>query len=164
MCFIFLALTLIWLSGCTTTTTSSGPVIESSPGSSQKNRIITFTVRGKGVEPEAAITKGQARLMAERAAVADGYRQFVEKLRGVYVDAFSKAGYGAIDKDFLTTRTRATLRGVEIKEITHGEYGIAQAIMQLRVNFSRQGMMWWPEGLGQNQTQTASSTIVRSDK
>ena len=164
MCFIFLALTLIWLSGCNTYS-SSGHVIESPSGSTSGNRIVIFTVRGKGVEPEAAITKGQARLMAERAAVVDGYRQFVEKLRGVYVDAFSKAGYGTIDEDFLITRTRATLRGVEIKEITHGDYGIAQAVMELRINFTRRGMIWWSQGLGNNSNNfKTASRANRSDK
>jgi hypothetical protein len=151
MVLFFLVMTLIALSSCNTFySSSSGPVLETAPGNSNDNRIVTFTVKGKGVEPESAITKGQARLMAERAAVADGYRQFVEKLRGVYVEAFTKAGYGTVDQDFLNTSTRSILRGVEIKEITHGEYGIAQAVMQLRINFSRHGMIWWPQGLGRN--------------
>jgi hypothetical protein len=148
MFLVFLVISLLALSGCNAYLTSPGPVIEKDPGNSNANRIVTFTVKGKGVEPEASLTKGQARLMAERAAIADGYRQFVEKLRGVYVQAFTKAGYGTVDKDFLYTSTRSLLRGVEIKEITHGKYGIAQAVMQLRVNFSRYGMIWWPQGLG----------------
>ena len=150
MLLFFLVTVLVGLAGCNSYFASPGPVIENDPGNSNDNRIVTFMVKGKGVEPEASITKGQARLMAERAAVADGYRQFVEKLRGVYVEAFTKSGYGIVDKDFLYTRTQSLLRGVEIKEITHGEYGIAQAVMELRVNFSRHGMIWWPEGLGKN--------------
>jgi len=39
--------------------------------------------------------------MAERAAVADGYRQLVEKVRGVYVDAFMKAGRGTVNHDVI---------------------------------------------------------------
>ena len=158
MFLFFTVILILSLSGCNAYLTSPGPVIEKSPGDSDRNRIVTFTVKGKGVEPEASLTKGQARLMAERAAVADGYRQFVEKLRGVYVQAFTKAGYGTVDKDFLSTRTRSLLRGVEIKEITHEEYGIAQAVMELRVNFSRHGMIWWPLGLGKDFThfETAS--------
>jgi hypothetical protein len=134
--------------GCNSYKASSGPVIKTAGEDSGLNRVVTFTVTGKGIEPESALTKGQARLMAERAAVADGYRQFVEKLRGVYVEAMMSAGYGSVNEEFIQTRTRALLRGVQINEITHGQYGIAAAEMTLRVNFSRQGMIWWPEGLG----------------
>jgi len=151
MRLFFLVMMLILLYGCNVyTASSSDPVIEHASENAKDNRIVTFTVKGKGVEPEAAITKGQARLMAERSAVADGYRQFVEKLSGVYVEAFSKSGYGTIDQDYLNTSTRSILRGVEIKEITHGEYGIAQAVMQLRINFTRRGMIWWPQDMGNN--------------
>ncbi len=126
---------------------SPGPVILESE-EADLNRIVTFTVIGKGIEPETALTKGQAVLMAERAAVSDGYRQFVEKLRGVYIDAFSKVGYGMVDQDYVNACARSMLRGVEVKEVTHGQYGIAQAVMTLRIKFTHQGMIWWPEGLG----------------
>ena len=149
--FLFLAMAVVAVFGCSNTYTASpGPVLAEAPESTTNNRVVTFTVKGKGVEPEGALTKGQARLMAERAAVADGYRQFVEKLKGVYVDAFSKGGFGTIDQDAIKTSTQAILRGVEVKGITHGEYGIAQAVMELRINFTRQGMIWWPQGLGNN--------------
>jgi hypothetical protein len=152
MIFLLTAgLALLLLPACTSvysTATGPGSVIGQAPGESGQNKVITFTVKGKGVEPESALTRGQARLMAERAAVADGYRQFVEKLRGVYVQAYSRAGYGTVDQDMIATRTQSVLRGVEIKEITHQEYGITQAVMQLRVNFTKQQMIWWPQGLG----------------
>ena len=66
------------------------------------------------------------------------------------MDAFSKGGFGTIDQDSIKTSTQAILRGVEVKEITHGDYGIAQAVMELRINFTRKGMIWWPQGLGNN--------------
>ncbi len=148
--FLSILAILFFLTGCNTYMTSPGPVIKDASGKSDQNRIVTFTVKGKGVEPELALTKGQARLMAERAAVADGYRQFVEKLRGVYVEAMMSAGYGTVDQDFVKTQTRSMLRGVEVQEITHGDYGIAEAAMSLRIHFTRQGMIWWPKGLGKN--------------
>ncbi|MFN2357742.1 MAG: hypothetical protein ABR534_08380 [Desulfotignum sp.] len=150
MKFVVFGALVFLLAGCNIYQASPGPVLKNSPDQSGHNRIVTFTVTGKGVEPEAALTRGQARLMAERAAVADGYRQFVEKLQGVYVEAFSAAGYGTIDEDTLKTSTRAVLRGVEIKEISHGDFGIARAVMELRIHFTRHGMIWWPEGLGRD--------------
>ena len=139
---------LFFFFGCNTYMSSPGPVTQKTGEQSGYNRVVTFSVIGKGIEPESALTKGQAWLMAERAAVADGYRQFVEKLRGVYVEAMMSAGYGSVNEEFIQTQTRSTLRGAQVNAITHGEYGIAEAEMTLRVNFTRQGMIWWPDGLG----------------
>ncbi len=129
---------------------SSNPGKVLSPASSEKGteKVVTFNVIGKGLEPENAMTKGEARLMAERAAIADGYRQFVEKIRGVYVEAYMKAGYGSVDMDVVKTSTQSWLRGVEVVEIKQGNHGIVEANMQLRINFSKKGMVWWPSGLG----------------
>ena len=112
-----------------------------------KQKIVTFYVTGKGLEPENALTKGEAVLMAERAAVADGYRKLVEKLRGVYVDAFMQAGRGTVDHELIRTHTQSWLRGTEVVEITEGRHGITNVRMRLRINFSKKGMIWWPAGI-----------------
>jgi hypothetical protein len=131
--------------GCSTG--GPGGVLDSSVQSSVNEKVVTFQVVGKGLEPENALTKGEARLMAERAAIADGYRQLVEKLRGVYVQAYMKAGRGTVDQDIIETHTQSWLRGAEVMDITQKEYGITAARLRLRINFSKQGMIWWPMGL-----------------
>jgi outer membrane protein FlgP len=98
-------------------------------GKADMKRVVTFNVIGKGLELENAMTKGEAKLMAERAEIADGYRQLVEKIRGVYVDAFMKAGYGKVDMDVIKIKTQSRLRGVEIVEIKQGNHGIIEAHM-----------------------------------
>ncbi len=110
-------------------------------------KVVTFYVTGKGLEPEDALTKGEAVLMAERAAVADGYRKLVEKLRGVYVDAFMQAGRGTVDHELIRTQTQSWLRGTEVVEISEGKHGITSVRMRLRINFSKKGMIWWPAGI-----------------
>ena len=150
----FLMVLIPWFVACVPQHTTSVETIEQAPPKAGKpkdlNRIVSFSVVGKGVEPETALSKSQALLMAEKAAVADGYRQFVEKIKGVYVDAMMAAGYGQVDKDMVETRARAVLRGAELKEIRHTPNGIAEAHMALRVNFTRHGIIWWPEGLGKD--------------
>lgn len=138
----------IW--GCTNFNFSqSGPggVLDSSAGKMVNQKVVTFQVTGKGLEPENALTKGEAVLMAERAAVADGYRRLVEEVRGVYVDAYMKAGRGVINQDEILVHTQSWLRGAEVMEITQAEYGITLAHMRLRINFSKKGMIWWPMGI-----------------
>lgn len=150
--FCQVAVLLILLSGCISTgqnsTSSPGPVLGLDQGDSNSQKVVTFEVIGKGLEPENALTKGEARIMAERAAVADGYRQLVEKVRGVYVDAFMKAGFGTVNQDMITTKTQSWLRGVDIVEIRFAEYGITEAVMELSIYFARKDMVWWPSGLG----------------
>lgn len=134
-----------------------GKVIGSPGGESDNENVVTFFVIGKGLEPENALTRGEAVLMAERAAVADGYRQLVEKIRGVYVDAFMRAGRGVVDYDTISVHTQSWLRGTEIMEITQGEYGITSARLRLRINFAKEGMVWWPAGMGGKVKPTFSS-------
>jgi hypothetical protein len=132
--------------------TVPGSVLGLSQEEGGSKKTVTFDVVGKGLEPETAVTKGEAVLMAERAAIADGYRQLVEKIHGVYVDAFMRAGYGTVNQEMIKTHTQSWLRGVEIVEIRHAEYGITEVQMQLRINFSKQGMTWWPSGIGSDLT------------
>ena len=127
---------------------SPGKVLGVAAHSEGRQKIVTFDVVGKGLEPESAISKGEAVLMAERAAVADGYRQLVEKISGVYVDAYSKAGFGTINQELIMTKAQSWLRGVDILELRQGKHGIIEARMQLNIYFSQRNMVWWPTGLG----------------
>jgi hypothetical protein len=143
-----LMVSVLVLSGCGGfSSTSSGNVLGAPDGGGKSQKIVTFYVMGKGLEPETALTRGQAVLMAERAAVADGYRQLVEKLRGVYVDAQMKAGNGTVNYDSIQVHTQSWLRGAEVMELKRGDYGITEARMRLRVNFAKKGMVWWPVGI-----------------
>ena len=155
---------MLFFCGCTTfqsTASSPGGVLGSPGGNVDNQKVVAFYVVGKGLEPENALTKGEAVLMAERAAVADGYRQLVEKIRGVYVDAFMKAGRGTVNHDVIQVHTQSWLRGTEIMEIAQGEYGITTARLRLSINFTKNGMVWWPAGIGQNvKPVTASSSSV----
>lgn len=128
---------------------STGGTVEFSENdSTAQQRIVTFEVTGKGLIPETAINTGQGRLMAERAAINDGYRQLVEKIRGVYVDAYSQTTNGIVDYDVIRTKTQSWLRGVQVLEVKEAGYGIFNAKLQLRIYFTATDMIWWPAGIG----------------
>jgi hypothetical protein len=154
----FMMIVLLF-SGCRTFSSADGlrKVLGPSGGELDNHKVVTFFVIGKGLEPENALSKGEAVLMAERAAVADGYRQLVEKVHGVYVDAFMRAGRGTVDYDTIQVHTQSWLRGTEIMEISEGEYGITKIRMRLRINFANDGMVWWPIGIGRDVKPALSS-------
>lgn len=152
MALLGITASVLVMTGCggqyhTASQGSPGNVLGTPDHGNRSQRVVTFYVVGKGLEPETALTRGQAVLMAERAAVADGYRQLVEKLRGVYVDAQMKAGNGEVNYDAIQVHTQSWLRGTDVMELTRGEYGITEARMRLRVNFAKKGMVWWPVGI-----------------
>ena len=163
---LFMILVTLAISGCgyskspiipkTNNISSTGGALG---GDSAEERIVTFTVTGKGLVPETAINIGQGRLMAERAAINDGYRKLVEKIRGVYINAFSQTTNGIVDYDVIRTQTQSWLRGVEIISIKESGYGIFNADMQLRLYFTQNDMIWWPTGLGNNVIPAPSKEI-----
>ncbi len=157
---------LLWVfsTGCSTLgknsdTTAPGQVLGQDQNTQASRKVVTFEVVGKGLEPEKALTRGEAALMAERAAVADGYRQLIEKISGVYVDAFMQAGHGTVNKEKITTRAQSWLRGVEVLEIRKAEHDITEAHLQLRIYFARKDMVWWPSGLGEQMTPVEDQTF-----
>ena len=145
---LLLVLVLVGCGGGGRSQSAPGSVLGDDGANSQK--VVSFDVIGKGLEPENALTKGEAKLMAERAAIADGYRQMVEKIRGVYVDAFMRSGSGRVNQDLVSTKTQSWLRGVEVVEIREAAYGITEAHMKLSIYFAKKDMVWWPTGIGPN--------------
>lgn len=146
---------LMVLSGCLFSTSEN--LLGDSGAARAGQRIVNFHVVGKGIAPETALTKGQAIILAEKAAVADGYRKLIEKIRGVYVDAYLKSGQGVVDYDVVQTHTQAWIRGAEVLEMKEVDHGITEAHMRLRINFTRKGMVWWPVGIDDGQSPGVSS-------
>ena len=88
-------------------------------------RRIRISVTGKGVAPMNG-TPMQKRMMAERAAVIDGYRQISERLAGAIVEVYTESGNNTITKDRITSETNAHLRGARLVDAQY-EDGLATA-------------------------------------
>jgi hypothetical protein len=112
------------------------------------DRVVLFKVTGKGMAPETAVRRGEAIILGERAAVLDGYRLLLEKLRGALVETYSKRKGVDVDMDTISSQAKSYLKGVEILETKVDEYGIYHVDMQVRVFFAYNNeLIWWPSGL-----------------
>ena len=123
-----------------TNTPIPGPVGEAQPNlpfvgrATSNSCLITLYVLGRGAAPSNYdVSETQRYLLAERAAIADGYRLFSEKLVGVFVDAYTRAGYYAIDYDRIHLATSSFLKGVEILHINHKKNGVCEAEMKITI-------------------------------
>lgn len=107
---------------------------EAKLGSTAKTRaVVTLHVVGRGIAPENAINKGQAIILGQGAARANGYVKLAEKVHGVYVDSYRQLGRGVIDIEIVHQETQAWLRGAEVLEYRQADNGIFEAYMRVRI-------------------------------
>lgn len=93
---------------------------------------IAVDVIGQGIEPETGSPQ-QKKLMAERAAVIDGYRKLSERIAGTILNAYTASGRNNISVDQVMTETNSYLRGAQVAFIGH-EDGIASARVKVYIS------------------------------
>lgn len=100
-------------------------------------KVLTFHVIGRGIAPETATSKGQAILLGESAARANGYLKLVEKINGIYIDSYKRIGNGSVNYDIMHMETRAWLRGAEVMDVKEVNDGIFEAYMRVRIKVQK---------------------------
>ena len=73
-----------------------------------------ITVQGMGVAPANARTAAQARMLARRAAVVDGYRQIAEIVKGVNVSGETTVENMMVTNDVVKTKVSALVQGARV--------------------------------------------------
>ena len=95
-----------------------------------------ITVTGTGAAPaKAGMSAGQKRLMAQRAAVVDGYRQLAEAINGVQVDAETLVQNYVVESDIVKTRVSALVRGAKVGNYRY----MSDGTVEVRVSLSMFG-------------------------
>jgi hypothetical protein len=93
-----------------------------------------ISVVGKGVAPEGEENSARGELLAERAAIIDGYRLLSEKLAGILINSSSSDENFTVSKDKIISQTQTYVRGAQIVDIKHNEKGFVEVVMRLKLN------------------------------
>jgi hypothetical protein len=96
------------------------------------NHGSSIYVTGKGIADKDSEST-EAYLLAERAAIIDGYRLLSEKLAGILLQASSKNENYKLSSDTIMSQTQSYVRGAEIVNIIHNENGIVEVQMKLQL-------------------------------
>jgi hypothetical protein len=96
--------------------------------------VATIRATGSGIRPEEASSAAQARLLAERAAKVDAYRNLLEAAYGVLVTSSTSVRDLATHHDDVRTTLDGFIRGASLVEVRHLDDGSVEAEMEIRLN------------------------------
>ncbi len=96
---------------------------------------ITIRATGSGAPPPSAINPAQARLMAERAAKLDGYRNLLEQAYGVNISSSSTVRDFILQNDTIRARVEAFIKGAKIIDTRHLSDGSVEVEMELTLGY-----------------------------
>ena len=93
-----------------------------------------ITVEGNGVAPANAATPAQAKMLARRAAIVDGYRNLAEIIKGVQVDSETTVENLMVANDTIRSKTNALIQGARIVKEEYDSYGGGSYVITMAIN------------------------------
>ncbi|MDD3595732.1 LPP20 family lipoprotein [Sulfuricurvum sp.] len=97
---------------------------------------LVITVTGQGVAPSVTSSPAQAYALAKRAAMADGYRQIAERVKGVQVEGQDTIKNMMLQQSSTKTSVEAIVRGANLLNTTFKE-GLCEVEMEIALSYSR---------------------------
>ena len=94
---------------------------------------VTLRAKGAGAPPARAANAAQARLMAERAAKVDGYRNLLEQAYGLQVTGSTTVRDFVTQSDTVRTQLDAFIRGAKVSDTRVLDDGSVETEMEITV-------------------------------
>jgi hypothetical protein len=102
----------------------------------KSGKELVITVMGQGVAPSVTSSPAQAYALAKRAAIADGYRQIAERVRGVQVEGQDTIKNMMLQQSSTRTSVEAVVRGANVMNTTFKE-GLCEVEMEIALSFTQ---------------------------
>jgi len=100
------------------------------------NSQLVINVKGQGVAPTVTSSPAQAYALAKRAAIADGYRQIAERVRGVRVEGQDTIKNMMMTQSSIRTSVDAMVRGANIIDTTFKE-GLCEVELEIVISYTQ---------------------------
>ena len=92
---------------------------------------VTLRAKGAGAPPTKAVNAAQARLMTERAAKVDGYRNLLEQAYGLQVSGSTSVRDFVTQSDTIRTQLDAFIRGAKVVDTRYLDDGSVETEMEI---------------------------------
>ena len=92
---------------------------------------VKLRAKGAGAPPTRAANAAQARLMAERAAKVDGYRNLLEQAYGLQVTGSTTVRDFVTQSDTIRTQLDAFIRGAKVVDTRYLDDGSVESEMEI---------------------------------
>jgi outer membrane protein FlgP len=102
----------------------------------KSGKELVITVMGQGVAPSVTASPAQAYALAKRAAIADGYRQIAERVRGVQVEGQDTIKNMMLQQSSTRTSVEAIVRGANVMNTTFKE-GLCEVEMEIALSYTQ---------------------------
>ena len=96
---------------------------------------VVLRATGGGAPPDKALNPAQARLMTERAAKLDAYRNLLERAYGVAIRSNSTVKEFVLQNDTIRSRVEAYIRGAKVVDTRHLEDGGVEVEMEVTLGW-----------------------------
>ena len=103
----------------------------------RKNCVLTIEAKGVGIVPcNGACSMAQAKVMARRSAILDGYRALIEKIYGIKINGIDSVKNMALQSSVIRSHIEGVVRGANIEEESFKD-GIYTVVMSVKIDINK---------------------------